>query len=334
MTRPINQQWRLAAHPVGLIRPGDFQLTSEPVPDLGHGEVLVASRFLSLDPTNRIWANGAESYLPPVAIGDVMRGVGVGVVEESRNSAFPVGTVVEGVLGWQRYARSDGRFLSRAVSYRDVPLERYLGIARHILLTAYFGLTEVAPGKSGEMLVVSAAAGAVGSLAGQIGRLRGMRVVGIAGGLAKCRWLTELGFDAAIDYKSEDVDAALRRLCPGGIDVYFDNVGGAILDAVLGQMNVFGRVAICGLISGYNATASQPGPSNFANILMHRLRVQGFIVSDHYGRIEAALAEVVPWVDSGMLRWKMDVVEGIERMPVAVNKLFDGTNDGKLVVRV
>ncbi len=329
-----NRQLRLARIPVGLIAPGDFALATEPVPEPGEGEVLVRTKFVSLDPTNRIWASGVPSYLPAVKIGEVMRSVGIGVVERSRAPSLPEGTLVEGMLGWQEYTVTKAAELSRIVDYPGVPLERYPGVAPHIVLTAWFGLTEVGAAKPGETLVVSAAAGAVGSIAGQMGKLLGLRVVGIAGGPEKCAWLREIGFDAVIDYKSEDVSAGLKAHCPKGVDVYFDNVGGKILDAVLARMNLFGRVAVCGLIANYNATEPVPGPYNFGAILIKRINVRGFIVLDFYDRKEEALGKIVPWVSSGKLQWKVDVVEGLENIPAAVNKLFDGSNRGKLVVRV
>lgn len=334
MSAPQNRQLRLARIPVGLIAPADFALATEPVPEPGEGQALVRTTFISLDPTNRIWANGAPSYLPAVKIGDVMRSVGIGVVERSRAASLPEGTVVEGMLGWQAYTVARAAELSPIVHYPGVPLERYPGVAPHIVLTAYCGLKEVGVAKAGETLVVSAAAGAVGSIAGQMGKLMGLRVVGIAGGAEKCAWLREIGFDAAIDYKSEDVPAALKANCPKGVDVYFDNVGGKILDAVLARMNLFGRVAVCGLIANYNATEPVPGPYNFGAILIKRLTVRGFIVMDFYSRKDVALAEIVPWVSEGRLQWKVDVVDGLESIPSAINRLFDGSNKGKLVVRV
>ncbi|MCA3135123.1 MAG: NADP-dependent oxidoreductase [Rhodocyclaceae bacterium] len=331
---PQNRQLRLARIPVGLITPGDFSLSSEPVPEPGEGQVLVRTTFISLDPTNRIWASGVPSYLPPVKIGDVMRSVGIGLVERSRAASLPEGSVVEGMLCWQEYTLAKAGELSPVVHYPGVPLERYPGVAPHIVLTAYFGLKEVGAAKPGETLVVSAAAGAVGSMASQMGKLMGMRVVGIAGGAEKCAWLRDIGFDGVIDYKSEDVAAGLKAHCPKGVDVYFDNVGGKMLDAVLARMNLFGRVAVCGLIANYNATEPVPGPYNFGAILIKRLTVRGFIVMDFYGRKDAAFAEIVPWVSEGRLQWKVDVVEGLENIPSAINMLFDGSNKGKLVVRV
>jgi NADPH-dependent curcumin reductase CurA len=329
-----NRQLLLAAHPVGRIRPTDYLLVEAPVPEPGDGQVLVRTKYLSLDPTNRIWASGMRSYLPPVKIGEVMRSVGLGVVEKSRHPAFSEGMWVTGPVGWQDHAAVDGAWLAPMVEVPGVTPENYLAIAPHIALTAYFGLLDVGQAQPGETVVVSAAAGAVGSLVGQMARLKGMTAVGIAGGADKCAYLRELGFDGVVDYKHEDVSEALKRTCPNGIDVYFDNVGGDILDAVLARMNLFGRVALCGLISTYNATAPVPGPYNFAAVLTKRLRIQGFIVFDYYPRAAEAYAEIGRWVGEGRLRFRVDVVEGLEQIPTAVNKLFDGTNTGKLIVRV
>ena len=330
-----NGQWRLAAHPEGLVKPSDYRWVEEPVRDPAQGEVLVRVEYLSLDPTHRIWASGRESYVPPVAIGEVMRGGALGVVEASRHAGFPVGSRVRGLLGWQQYALSDGRGLSVLPDDPALPPTAHLGLFGHIGLTAYFGLLDIGKPQPGETLVVSAAAGAVGSLVGQIGKLRGCRVVGIAGSDDKCRWIVdELGFDAAINYRSQDVGPALDRLCPQGIDIDFENVGGAILDAILARINLRARIVICGLISQYNAIGVVPGPSNFAQILMKRARVEGFIVSDFLSRAAEANAALSSWFAQGKLKYRVDVVEGLRNAPAALNRLFDGSNAGKLIVKV
>jgi NADPH-dependent curcumin reductase CurA len=269
-----------------------------------------------------------------VRIGEVMRSVGLGVVEKSRHPAYREGTWVTGILGWQDCAVVEGASLTPMLEAPGVTPENYLAIAPHIVLTAYFGLLDVGQAKPGETVVVSAAAGAVGSLVGQMAALKGMTAVGIAGGPEKCAYVRALGFDGVIDYRHEDVRDALKRECRKGVDVYFDNVGGDILDAVLTRMNLFGRVAVCGLISTYNATAPVPGPYNFGAVLTRRLRIQGFIVLDYLPRAAEAYAEIGPWLRDGKLRFRVDVVNGLENVPGAVNKLFDGTNAGKLVVRV
>ena len=335
MTTRVNRQIRLAARPEGMIKDSDFRMTEEAVPKLKDGEFLIRSHYLSLDPTNRIWITDVESYLPPVGIGEVMRGGGVGIVEESKHPGFSVGDQVQGMFGWQDYAVSTGPGISKLPNNPAIPLTAYLGLFGHIGLTAYYGLLDIAHPKAGETLVVSAAAGAVGSLVGQIGKIVGCHVVGIAGSDEKCKWIVDdLGFDSAINYKTEDIDKALKQHCPKGIDVYFENVGGKILDAVMAQMNLRARISVCGLISQYNATEPVPGPYNFAAILSKRARIEGFIVLDYMNRAEEAFAEMGKWLMEGKLKYKVDVVDGLEKAPTAVNMLFEGANQGKLVVKV
>src|SRR5512139_3804960 len=260
----INRQWRLMARPIGLFKPTDFEWHEVATPEPAEGQVLVKNECLSLDPTNRGWA-AMDTYLPAVPLGDVMRGIAIGRVEASRNPAWPVGTRVQGLLGWQDYHLSDGSGLRRIL---DVPAEVWFGALGHIGLTAWSGLLDIGRPKAGETLVVSAAAGAVGSLVGQIGKIKGCRVIGITGNDEKCRWIKdELGFDAAINYKTEPVRASLKEHCPDGIDVHFENVGGEILDAALSLINLRARIVLCGLISQYNATRPAPGPYYFGNLL-------------------------------------------------------------------
>jgi NADPH-dependent curcumin reductase CurA len=335
MTERMNRQWRLAARPVGLIKESDFEWKQEPAPVPGEGEVLVRNLYLSLDPTNRGWVSDRETYMTPVGIGDVMRGTTIGVVEESHNASFPQGSIVQGLLGWQDYAISNGAGLTALPANPNIPLTAYFGLFGHIGLTAYFGLLDIGKPKEGETLVISAAAGATGSLVGQIGKIKGCRVVGIAGGDEKCRWLTEeLGFDAAINYKTESVIEGLKKHCPKGVDVYFENVGGEILDAVLSQINIRARIVLCGLISQYNATEPVPGPYNFANILIKRARVEGFIVIDYFDRAQEAIADLSKWYFEGRIKYRVDVVEGLEQAPKSLNRLFDGSNKGKLIVKI
>jgi hypothetical protein len=264
-----------------------------------------------------------------------MRGGAIGVVEESRHPHIEVGNVVQGAIGWQDYQVTDGRGMSRLPAEEGMPLTAYLGIFGHIGMTAYFGLLDIGKPRPGETLVVSAAAGAVGSVVGQIGRIKGCRVVGIAGGEEKCRWITEeLGFDGAIDYRAQPVRESLKERCPDGIDIYFENVGGEILDAVLAQINLRARIVLCGMISQYNAAEPVPGPSNFINLLVKRARVEGFIVLDYMSRIREAMTDLTAWVAAGKIRYRVDVVDGLENAPTVFNRLFDGTNRGKLIVRV
>jgi len=330
---PMNQQWRLARRPVGDIRQGDLAWIEEPARAPGDGEILVRTIYLSLDPTNRIWMSDMDQYMPPVEIGDVMRGGTLGVVEESRNPGFTVGDIVQGAGGWQRYVTGPGsQFVKMPGGF---PLTAYMGVLGFIGATAYFGLLDICDPKPGETVVVSAAAGAVGSLVGQIAKIKGCHVVGIAGSDAKCRWIKdELGFDAAINYKTENVLDALRRHCPKGIDIYFENVGGEILDAVLTLINFKARISLCGLISTYNADGPVPGPYMFRNILMKRVKVEGFIVSDFAPRFPEAIGALAGWLAAGQLKYRVDVVPGLREAPEAVKKLFDGSNQGKLIVQV
>lgn len=335
MKHHMNQQWRLVSRPVGLIKESDFQWTEETLPVPGDGELLVRIIYLSLDPAIRGWVNDVKSYMPPVALGEVMRGIALGVVEQSRHPKFKTGELVQGLLGWQTHALSDGSGLARLPREGVPDLTAYLGLLSMVGPTAYFGLLDVGKPRAGDTLVVSAAAGAVGSVVGQIGKIKGCRVVGIAGSDEKCRWITEtLGFDAAINYKTEDVRGQLKRHCPQGIDVFFDNVGGAILDSVLTRINVKARIVICGLISQYNAQKPVPGPYHFSTILTQRARVQGFVIGDYLDRIQEAVADLKKWLAQGKIQFRVHVVEGLEKAPQAVNMLFDGSNEGKLMVKV
>ena len=332
MTQPLNHQWRLVSRPSGNLQPSDFQWTASPLPELREGELLIRVRHLSLDPTNRMWA-AADTYLPAVPLGEVMRGVAIGVVHQSRHPGFPEGAHVQGLLGWQEYALSNGAGLTLLPEIPGLPLTAHFGLLGHIGMTAYFGLLEIGRPVAGETLVVSAAAGAVGSLVGQIGKIKGCRVVGIAGSDDKCRWITqELGFDAAINYKSENVSSRLREHCPAGIDIDFENVGGSILEAVLARINLRARIVLCGLIAGYNATTPQPGPANFANVLVQRARIEGFIVLDYAPRAMEAIQDLVAWHQQGRLHYRIDEVHGLDHAPSALSRLFTGGNTGKLLV--
>ena len=334
MNNRNNRQWRLAARPAGELAASDIQWIEEMIRPLADGEFLVRNVYLSLDPTNRVWMNPAPSYLPAVEIGEVMRGFGVGVVEESRHAGFEPGDIVQGMLGWQDYAISDGTVVSKTPRLA-LPLYAHLGLAGHIGLTAYFGLLDIGKPAPGETLVVSAAGGAVGSLAGQIGKIKGCRVVGIAGSDEKCSWITgELGFDAAINYKKGSVLRGLMRHCPGGIDVYFDNVGGEILDAALRFINLRARIILCGMIAQYNTGRPLPGPSYLANAINKRARLEGFIVMDYYDRAHEAVDDLVRWHAEGRIKYRVDMVDGLEHAPEALLRLFRGENRGKLIVRI
>ncbi len=333
----VNRQWRLAARPVGLLKESDFEWKEGPIPTPSEGEILVHNIYLSLDPAIRAWAS-RDAYVAPVALGEVMRGFTIGVVELSRNARFEQGTLVQGPLGWQDYALSDGTVLTTLPRDPSIPLTAYFGLYGHIGLTAYFALLDIGKPKPRETLVVSAAAGAVGSLAGQIGKIKGCRVVGIAGSEEKCDWITnELGFDAAINYKTDTVLEGLKKHCPKGIDVYFENVGGEILDAVLDRINLRARIVLCGLIAQYNKSEPVPGPANFINVLDRRARIEGFILLDYLDRAESvneAMADLRRWHAEGKLKYRVEVIEGLENAPRSINKNFDGSNKGKLVVRI
>jgi len=330
-----NRQVRLAARPVGLPKPGDWQITDEAVAEPGEGEILVEVSHLSLDPAMRGWMNEGKSYIRPVAIGEVMRAGGAGKVVKSSHPKFAVGDVVTGGFGVQQYALSDGKGVVK-VDTRLVPLPVYLGTLGMPGMTAYFGLLEIGKPKEGETVVVSGAAGAVGTVVGQIAKIMGCRVVGIAGGAEKCKYLTsELGFDAAIDYKHQDVKTMLKEHCPKGIDVYFDNVGGDILDACLARLAMHARIVICGAISQYNSTEGMKGPANYMSLLVNRASMTGMVVFDYADRYGEAAREMAGWIKAGRLKTKEDVVEGgIDAFPETLLKLFRGENFGKLVLKV
>jgi NADPH-dependent curcumin reductase CurA len=329
-----NHQFRLAARPVGPVKRTDFNYVEEPVRSPGDNEVLVKTLYLSLDPAMRGWMNEGKSYVPPVALGEVMRAGGVGKVVESKHPKFSAGDFVYGTLGIQEYATLDGKGLSK-VDPSVAPLPVYLGALGMPGMTAYFGLLDIGKPQPGETVVVSGAAGAVGTVVGQIAKIKGCRVVGIAGGKQKCDYLTQtLGFDAAIDYKSEDVKKALRQHCPKGVDVYFDNVGGDILDIVLTQLARKARIIICGAISQYNSTTGVKGPSNYMSLLVNRASMTGMVVFDYADRYPEAGREMAGWLKSGQLKTREDIVEGLQTFPETLLKLFSGENFGKLVLKV
>ncbi|BBX73370.1 NADP-dependent oxidoreductase [Mycobacterium shinjukuense] len=330
-----NRRYLLRQRPIGRIGPDTFELTEAPVPEIGDGEALVRVDWISLDPTNRAWINETPTYLPPVGIGEVMRAGGLGEVVESKNPNYPVGQIVQGLVGWQEYAvASDAMPLFPVEVAEGVSPSVYLGALGMTGLTAWVGIRDIGKPQPGETVVVSAAAGAVGSVAGQLAKAGGARVVGIAGGREKCALLVDrLGFDAAVDHRADDWAAQLAAATPDGIDVDFENVGGDIMDAVFARLNVRARVALCGLISGYNSAEPPPGPRAFANLLIQRVTLQGFIVLDHFDRAPEAIGEIANLIATGRLTPLETVVEGFEQLPTAINMLFDGTNVGKLVVK-
>ncbi|WP_437691021.1 NADP-dependent oxidoreductase [Sorangium sp. So ce176] len=338
MKSDVNRCWRLASRPVGMIKDSDFTFGEEPVPEpKADGEILVRTLYLSVDPTQRIWLD-RDAYMPAIPIGDVVRSFGVGKVVRSNNPEFAAGDLVQGMLGWQDYAvLASGN--AAAIPATKLPPgispELALSVFGVTGLTAYFGLLDVGRVQQGETVVVSGAAGATGMMVGQIAKLKGCRAIGVAGGPEKCAWLTgELGFDAAIDYRSEDVAARLHELCPSGIDVYFDNVGGAILDAALAELAMRGRVVVCGAIGDYNASELPAGPRNYLNLLIRRGRMEGFIVSDYFNRLGEAIPDLGAWVSSGKIKNRVDVQEGLEKAPATLNRLFTSANVGKQLLKV
>ncbi len=330
----VNHQFRLAARPVGLPKPTDWDLVQEPVTEPGEGEVLVKVRYVSIDPAMRGWMNEGRSYVPPVGLGQVMRALGAGEVIASNHPGLVSGDNVTGLLGVQEYAVVSGDAL-RKVDAGLAPLPVFLGALGMPGMTAYFGLLDIGRPVEGETVVVSGAAGAVGSLVGQIAKLKGCAAVGIAGGAEKCRYVVEeLGFDAAIDYKGQDVGTELRRHCPNGIDVYFDNVGGEILDAALAQLARHARVVICGAISQYNATGGTRGPSNYMSLLVNHASMTGFVATDYGERWGEGAREMGGWLSTGALKSREDIATGLERFPEVLLRLFKGENSGKLVLEV
>lgn len=335
MTR-TNRRWLLAERPTGLVEDRNFRWTEEPVPEpTSDGEILVRVLYLSCDPTQRGWM-ARDSYMPAVAIGEVMRAAAVGRVEQSRSAEFQVGDLVAGTFGWQDYALAPASGPKKPVKLpAGVPIPLALSALGMTGLTAYFGLLDIGRPKAGETVVVSGAAGATGSVTAQIARIKGCRAIGIAGGKEKCDWLVqEARIDGAIDYKTEDVAARLRALCPKGIDIYFDNVGGPLLDIALAQLAMRGRIVICGAISQYNATEVGPGPKNYMNLLLKRGRMEGFLVFDYLGRAAEAGKDLGEWVAAGKIVDRVDIQEGLENAPRTLRRLFLGENRGKQLLKI
>lgn len=332
-----NRRYLLRERPNGRVNEGTFERAEDDVPEIADGEALVRTEWISIDPTNRMWMNEEATYLPPVAIGEVVRAAGLGRIVASNHPNYFEGQLVQGLLGWQDYmVVSDEMPAMPVAEHEGVPSpSHYIGALGMTGLTAWVGINQIGKPQVGETVVVSAAAGAVGSVAGQLAKIAGARVVGIAGGEEKCAMLTDrLGFDAAVDYKADGWQRRLVDATPNGIDVDFENVGGEIMDLVFSRINLRARVALCGLISGYNETDPPPGPRAFGNLLTNRGLVQGFIVLDHFHQAAEAGAEIGSYIAEGRLEVLETVVEGFERLPEALNMLFDGANTGKLVVKL
>ena len=330
----INTRVLLASRPVGLPKNENWKIETVEAGQPAEGEFLAEVLYISLDPAMRGWVNEGKSYVDAVGIGEVMRAGGVARVIESSNPGFAVGDYVAGSSGVQKYWISNGRDV-RKVDPELAPLPKYLGVLGMPGMTAYFGLLEVGELKAGDTVLVSGAAGAVGAIVGQIAKIKGCRVVGIAGGEDKCSYLTgELGFDAAIDYKSEPLYPAVKRQCPEGIDVYFDNVGGETLDVALAHLRLNARVVICGAISQYNRTTPMKGPQNYLSLLINRAKMEGFIVFDFAADYAKAASDMSRWIDEGSLQAREHIVEGLETFPETLLMLFDGRNQGKLIIKV
>ena len=339
MTTLTNHQIRLAARPVGLPTDANWQHTTEAVAQPDDGGVLVKTLALSLDPAMRGWMNEGKSYIPPVGIGEVMRAGGVGVVIASKNAKFAVGDHVSAGLGVQEYLLIPADQVRRSglvkIDLALGSLTQWLNVLGMPGMTGYFGLMDVGLPQPGETLVVSGASGAVGQTVGQMAKIKGCRVVGIAGGQAKCDWVVNtLGFDACIDYKNSSVKDGLKQHCPNGVDIYFDNVGGEILDTVLARINRKARIIICGAISQYNATTAVQGPKNYLSLLVNRARMEGIVVFDYADRYHLAVAEMAGYLKDGRMKSREDVVDGLANFPQALTQLFTGANFGKLVLKV
>ena len=327
-----NRQWLLARRPEGALKDSDFTFVETEAPAPGAGEVLVRTLMLSCDPTQRAWIAG-DTYLPAVRIGEVVRSFGAGRIEKSNSQGFKAGDLVLGLVGWQDYVAMKPGGLNKLPP--GAPIELAMGVLGMIGMTAYFGLLDVGRPVASETVVVSGAAGATGSLVSQIAKIRGCRAIGVAGGAEKCRWLThELGLDAAIDYKSENVKARLRELCPKGVDIFFDNVGGPILDAALARLAMRGRVVLCGGIASYDAAEPPPGPKNYLNLVSKRGRMEGFLVTDYMPRAAEAIEALSGWIKEGRLKYRVDVQRGLENAPATLRRLFEGKNEGKQLLRV
>lgn len=336
MLRTTNRQILLAARPVGMIKESDFSHREVPLPTPKDGEFLVRNIYLSLDPTIRGWMNETDTYLPAIKIGEVMRGGGIGEVVESRHAAYKPGDVVFGMIGWQDYSIGRGNDpMPMMILPKGIPLTAALSVFGITGMTAYFGLLDIGQPKPGETVVVSGAAGAVGSIVGQIAKIKGCRAVGLAGTDQKCKWVTaDLGFDACINYKTENIGARLKATCPKGIDVYFDNVGGDTLDTVLAMINQRARIVLCGAISMYNAAELPPGPKNYISLVIQRARMEGFIITDYLDRFQEAAMQIGQWLGEGKLQYAVDIVPGLENATTAINRLFTGANTGKLIVQI
>ncbi len=330
----MNKQWILAERPVGTPDASTWRLETNPIPEIKEGEFLIKQHYISLDPAMRGWMNDMKSYIPPVQIGEVMRAGTVGEVIATKHDGYAVGDHVTGWGGVQQYTATDGARYHK-VDPNIAPLPMYIGTLGMPGMTAYFGIIQEGKIKEGDVVLVSGGAGAVGSIVGQIAKIKGCKVVGIAGGEKKCKYMTEeLGFDGAIDYKNENVYKGIKRECPDGIDVYFDNVGGDILDYALANLRFRARVVICGAISQYNNRENVVGPKNYLSLLVNRASMQGMVVLDYAKDYQKAAMEMGMWIAQGKMKSREDIYEGIENFPETFHRLFNGKKMGKLVLKV
>ena len=335
-TATINRQFILKSRPVGQITDETFEAREGEVPEIAEGQILCKNLYLSLDPAMRGWISESPAYSEPVPIDGVMRGACLAEVIESKNDDYAVGDKVYGLLGWQEYAAAGPEELPvKLPEGLPIPLTNFLSVLGVTGITAYFGLNDIGQAKEGDTVLVSTAAGAVGSIVGQLAKLKGCRVVGLAGTDEKCAWIVdELGFDAAINYKTDDLEASIRKTCPDRIDVYYDNVGGDILNAALGHLNLGARIVICGAIQRFNRTDTLPGPTNYINLLGKRATMRGFVILDYRDRFMEAIGTLAPLVISKQIKFKEEIIDGLENAPTAIHKLYDGTNTGKLIVKI
>ena len=339
MSKEVNRQWLLKQRPLGLPGRDCYEWRETPVPEARDGEIVIRNSYLSLDPAIRGWMSDAPSYLPPIPLGSVVRATTVGRVVESRSPCFAVGDMVVGLNGWEDYSvAGSGGFTAKVPAGLGLPATNFLSVLGAVGMTAYFGLLDVGQPKAGETVLVSGAAGAVGSLVGQIARIKGCRAVGIAGGAAKCAWIkNECHFDAVIDYKSapaEDLAAAIGKACPEGVDIYFDNVGGPMLDAALLNLKKHARVLMCGAIADYNAIEPPPGPRHLWQLLVKSARIEGFVVSNYLNRFAEGAGAIAEWIHGGSIKFREHIDRGLEHTPESFNRLFAGDHQGKLIVDV
>ena len=331
-----NKKWILKERPSGLVKDSDFELVTEVLPKINEGEILLENLYLSFDPTQRGWLNDVPGYLPPVQIGEVIRSGGIGKVIDSNNPEYKTGDLTFGLIGWQTHCLTKPNVDDRFRVVPDLlPIPTMLNVMGSTGITAYYGLVELGKPKSGETVLVSGAAGATGSVVVQIAKLKGCNVIGIAGGKEKCDWLKDIGVDDVIDYKNSDVHKELLKVVKNGIDIYFDNVGGKILETVLELININARVLLCGGISsGYDATRPADGPNNLFSLIIKRATMQGFLVLDYLPKSEKALEEIATWVMEGKLQHREDIQKGIENCPETLNRLFTGENKGKQLLKI